>query len=372
MATESPPSWAFVGQRVATARNALERSLDWLAERSAISAPELQRLETGQSEFRPAQLSRIANALGLGVDWFVSESPPAVRSLRADRIETPSVARADLLLEGMARDVNLLRTLGTLPASTFDAHLPAPSDGEMAESSARTVRTWLGGDMGPLLDLDRIADRLGLSTLCVTMTERDPDGAHVALDSGGVAIINGIQEPGRRRFTLAHEIGHHVFQDKYSYDWIASSEESEKLINAFAVHLLLPRDSVTARWHRLRQTDEPRPAALRMAAEYRVSWSTFCTQCVRLRLIEQSAYDALRDDRPTRSEYIELGVQIPEEMKPPSLSPAFSRAVLVAYRKNRITGHRAIEMLRGTLDFHELPPSDTIPLAAYSAELETP
>lgn len=46
--------------------------------------------------------------------------------------------------------------------------------------------------------------------------EEGRDGAYVAVDKWGVALINGSVDPGRRRFNLAHELGHHLFADAYA------------------------------------------------------------------------------------------------------------------------------------------------------------
>jgi len=358
---------------MSAARVALGRSLEWLAERTKLPVSELLRLEAGQREFRASELSRIAGALALGVEWFMTESPPAVRSLRADRMEGPRVARFDLLLEGLARDVELLRSLGTLQAETISTPAPVRGSLEDTERVARDVRQRLDVGTGPLIDLDRAAEKLGVHTLCLRLDPREPDGAYVALEGGGVVIVNGVQPPGRRRFTLAHELGHHVFQDQYSTDWLgAGSQDAEKVINAFAVHLLLPRDSLVARWQQLAPTHEPRMALLIVAVEYRVSWSVACAQCERFHLIEEAQHEALTAWSPSRADYMEMGLRIEEELVPPSLSPMFTRAVVSAYRTNRLTGNRAIEMLRGTLELAELPSSDDVPLQAYLSELEAP
>ena len=66
-----------------------------------------------------------------------------------------------------------------------------------------------------------------------------PPPYYVALDDEfGVALINGAQPPARRRCTLAH----HVFQDEYTIDIAATGRaETERIIDAFATHLLLAR-----------------------------------------------------------------------------------------------------------------------------------
>lgn len=373
MTADSSQDWAQIGLRIQSARMALNRSVDWLAEQCGLSPSDMLRAEAGQRELDPLDLTRIASALKLGIDWFFTAAPPAVRSLREGRVEGPRIARADLLLEQMARDVEMLRSLGFLRPAAADRVLAMPTSADDLEAAARTVRGWLGVAEGPLLNLARAGESLGLYTVCVCPDDGLPDGAYVALETGGVVVINGTQPAGQRRFTLAHEMGHHVFQDEYATDWVVGdSQGTEKLINAFAIHLLLPRASVTARWNALISSPDARAAVLTLAVEYRVSWTAACAQCRRFGLIDQSQYDKLTVATPRRADYMELGLSVEEELVPPALSPGFARAVLAAFRKNRISGERAIEMLRGTLDEADLPNADEVPLQAYVSELDAP
>lgn len=335
-----------------------------------MSETDLSEIESGARGPQPRELARIATALELGADWFVTESPPAVRSLRADRVEGPQVARSDLLLEQMARDVELLTALGMLQTPAHAVKLSRPRKPAEAEDAARELRSRLGLAAGPLLDLAGVAEKMGVYTYCTALPEKHPDGVYVALAQGGVVLINGAQDSGRRRFTLAHELGHHVFQDQYSIDWIgAGSQDTERLIDAFVVHLLLPRDGVMARWQQL-VTRGPRAAALTLGVEYRVSWSVICAQCNRFGLIQQAQYDEFVVCNPDAAELQSLGLSIESELVPPALSPAFKQAIIAAYRKNRVAPRRAIELLRGTVDPGKLPVSDGIPLQAYRGEIE--
>lgn len=368
----SPSQWADLGRRMTAARTALGHSLAWLAEHTRVSISDLTEIEGGVRGPRPGELARIASALTIRADWFTTESPPTVRSLRAERIEGLQVARSDLLLEQMARDVEQLVLLRVLSAPERRIELPMPRELAEAERAAQKVRTELQLTPGPLLELDSIGEKLGVYTYCVKMKDQDPDGTYIALENGGVVLVNGGQEPGRRRFTLAHELGHHVFQDPYSTDWLgASAHNPEALVNAFAVHLLLPRDAVTSRWQQLSGHRDPRAAALRLGVEYRVSWSVICAQSKRLGLIDQCRYDELVTRTPDGTELRSHGLDIEAELVPPSLSPGFKQAVIAAYRRNRITPTRATEMLRGTLDANRLPESDRIPLDAYRSEIES-
>jgi hypothetical protein len=57
------------------------------------------------------------------------------------------------------------------------------------------------------------------------------DSNHLGDFAVGLALVNGLSPVGGRRFTLAHELGHHVFADQYSDAWILGTggDDREKL-----------------------------------------------------------------------------------------------------------------------------------------------
>lgn len=122
-----------------------------------------------------------------------------------------------------------------------------------------------------------VAERLGLY---LTVVDLDVDGASLSAGAWGAAVIGGGArvEPGRRRMTAAHELGHHVLGDEYSSDVgvAASRDERETVVQAFAAELLLPASVVQAR---LASCDDAAQHAVlvALAGEYRVSWSVAVT-----------------------------------------------------------------------------------------------
>src|ERR1041385_7429858 len=70
---------------------------------------------------------------------------------------------------------------------------------------------------------------------------------------GIISIRRGIREPGRRRFTIAHEIGHYTLNhqrtDLCTYsdinEWTESDVTEEVDANRFATELLLPKDEIS-------------------------------------------------------------------------------------------------------------------------------
>jgi hypothetical protein len=194
----------------------------------------------------------------------------------------------------------------------------------------------------------------------------------MAIDGAGVAAINGTAESGRRRFTLAHELGHHLLADEYSADWDVGSgaSEREKLINAFAVHFLMPRADVRRRWEALAGAADARNAAIHVGVEFGLSWSATCSQLRNLQLIGPDLREQLVGEPPTWVDYVERELVVREELSPPQVPPGFAAAVAKAFRKNQLAATRAIELMRGTLRPDDLPPQGKIPLDALRGEVD--
>jgi Zn-dependent peptidase ImmA (M78 family)/DNA-binding XRE family transcriptional regulator len=361
-------SWVDVGRLVAQARTARGLTQTELAATLDVDRTAIAKIESGRRGLSALELARLADELGRPVEYFVSAAPPAVISRRAAEVE--SRAGLDEEVEALARDVNLLLDLGALKGTSVEA-LGVPADLGEAERLARDIRLRLDRPDGPLLQLDQAVEQLGLFTASIEVSEDLPDGAYVALEEAGVALINASRPAGRRRFTLAHEFGHHVMADEYATDWDLAEprDEREKRINAFAIHLLMPRSSVVRDWPAYGGPDEPRWAAIRLAQEYRMSWTAVCTQLQNLGLLDHVAAQALRDRPPTRADHLEVGGAIVDELIPPRVSPQLAQATIRAYRAHKISADRAVELLRGMIDLEDLPAPNEVPVEALRGEL---
>jgi Zn-dependent peptidase ImmA (M78 family)/DNA-binding XRE family transcriptional regulator len=364
-------SWEDVGRRVAAARESARLTQEALASRIELDRTALAKIELGRRGLSSLELARVARELDRPIEWFVAESPPSVVSRRA--AETASANSLDVVVDAWARDVELLLELKAL--QPHDARVPSvPADFAEAEAFATAIRQEIAVVRGPIGNLAGVAERLGLYVVSLDLGTDLPDGAYVAIEGAGATVINGSHDAGRRRFTLAHELGHHVMADEYATDWslIEGTDERERRINAFAIHFLLPRESAVRDWKAWGGPVDSRPAAVRIAAEYRLSWTAVCTQLETLELVDRQVGADLRRRPPTRLDLTELGVFVVEELAPPSVSPEFSRAVKRAYVGQKITASRATELLRGTAEEHDLPAPEVVPLDALRGDITSP
>jgi Zn-dependent peptidase ImmA (M78 family)/transcriptional regulator with XRE-family HTH domain len=359
-----------LGQRIADARIEAEMTQADLAAAIDLDRTAVAKMEAGSRGVSALELARIAAALGRPLDWFLVEGPRAVVSRRTDAAAGQRSVRLDRAVEKVASDVEFLMEQGIFRPATTDLRLAPPRDLPEAERAAARVRAAVQPGSGPLLGLGEVAERLGVLCFALPLGDHGGDGAYVSIGDAGVAVVNGSTEAGRRRFTLAHEIGHHVFADEYSTD-ISVAEvgsEMERRINGFAIHLLLPRGSLAERWRRL--SGEPREKAIRLGVEYRVSWSALCSQLKNLGMASEAEHQVLLARPPTRADYLELGMGFVEELHPPFVPQGYARAVLAGYRAGKLGANRTIDLLWGSIAKEDLPELGALPIEAFQREFD--
>ncbi len=349
-----------LGGRIAEAREALGVTQASLAEALGIDRTSVVRLEAGERKVSAGELAQVAQFLTRPIDWFVLESPPAVVSRRRDLGRTHETGvDLELALDTAARDVQFLleRDLLRWPSHP---EMPVPRSHEESEALAAQVRAELQIGDEPITDIGAVAARLGLIWFSLRLGGLH-DGACVELDDGaggrvGVAVINGDQKGGRRRWTLAHELGHYLVADAYAGEHPAG--DVERFLDSFVAYLLMPRAAVAAIWQE-RRSDE-RSAALTLAARNATSWTAACSHLVSLGFIRHESLDAMKRAEPTRGDYQLLGETWDEELAAPDAPREYGRQVLAAYRDGALSADRTVELLHGTLAAAELPtPSET-------------
>ncbi len=362
-------TWEQIGTRVAQAREARGLTQAQLSSSVGLDRTAIAKIERGRRSISSLELGQISNVLSLPLEWFITEPPQSVVSRRSDQLDTSPSTSLDLELERVSRDVELLLEIGGLPKE--DSRDPSSiRSHSQAEDLATSVRTELG-ESAAIPNLQLTAERLGLYAFSFEMPAGTSDGAYVLLEGAGVAIINGSMPAGRRRFTLAHEIGHHVLSDAYSVDHSLFDDISgahERLLNAFAIFLLMPRNVTVKLWGDAEGHVDPRGATISLAAYFGVSWTAACAHLLNLGLIDEDRRTILLSQPPTRADYIERALVFQEELIPPSLPPRYSAAVIGSYRRNKITSTRALELLHHTLTEDELPETYELPLEALTPE----
>jgi Zn-dependent peptidase ImmA (M78 family)/DNA-binding XRE family transcriptional regulator len=354
--------------RVTQARRAAGFTEGDLAAKLGLDRAAVVALEAGTRRIDAVELAQIAETLRRPVWWFLGRWPASIVSRRRERDGLENAS--DIELELLASDVEQLVELELLEPAGFIEPAVTVSDVQGAEEAASAVRARLGLPAEPIVELVRAVEPLGLYAFVLEL-ERGVEGSYLALRDCGVALVQGRDPVGKRRFTLAHELGHHVFQDEYSTEWVTGGrDERERLISAFAIHFLAPRAGVERRWRDLDGALEPWNAAVCVGAEYGLSWSALVPHLQNLGLISRSVRDELRRQAPGTVDFLERGLVIHELPAPPALPPGFVAAALKGYRRGLLGRERVLELLRGTLDASALRPPPDVPLWGMIQELE--
>ena len=122
---------------------------------------------------------------------------------------------------------------------------------ESPQAFAQALLTSL--NFKPPIDVEAVAQALQLDIRHVNSRAYDGAMFPFRYRAGGIVTVNGNAERGRRRFTLAHEIGHYVLPSKASAAacslrgvgaWGHQKTRGERDADRFAVELLLPAGPV--------------------------------------------------------------------------------------------------------------------------------
>ncbi len=363
-----------LGERVALARLAKGVSQGELASEVDLDRTALSKVESGVRRISALELARIADVLGRPLGWFLANTPAPILSRRADMIreQTSAELDAELTFEGLTLEVEQLLDLGVLAPPEKHVAIKGPVEERHAASlAALDARLLCSSVTEPLGDLASVVEVFGLHVYSLPLAS-DVDGLMLRLEGGsGICLVNGASEPGRRRSTVAHELGHFLFDDEYSAEALTAAGRSDReaLIDYFAGHFLVPEPALRQAWLTRDGRTDPRGAAVEIAAEYRVSWRALLMRLLETGLVDADTRRKL-DPTPTRADFIARRIAPPaEDLAPPSVPPAVGEAVLAAYYKDLITQERALELLHGMTDV--LPSPELLPLRQFKGDFYT-
>jgi transcriptional regulator with XRE-family HTH domain len=353
--------WREIGERVHEARLAAGLSQAALAARMGLERSMLAKVETGSRRLDALELMKLASALRLPVEHFLWQAPAVISRRHAPVVEdtdteaTRDSYRLEAELQSWLHDVRQVVSLGSV---TIPKILSCPfpvADEAGAREAALWLRRELGLGTGPIDTLMDVCERAGQFVL---VTDLPGDGASLKEDDLAVAVVSASGDPGRRRATGAHELGHLVVGDEYSTDLgvSASRQEREEVIDRFAAEFLLPGEVVDAARDADGKLD--RAALVRLSALHRTSWSLTVKQAQRTGALNEDVR-TLRARIPTRAELMEaLGWAPQPDLESIRVPGAYAHGVMEAWRADLITSSRAIDLMHGQLSIEDLPVRD--------------
>ncbi|MFD0557456.1 Zn-dependent peptidase ImmA (M78 family) [Stackebrandtia endophytica] len=362
-----------LGRRIAEARQRAGMTQQALGSEISLDRSALAKIEQGDRRVTALELSRIAEALGDRIEWFLSDSAPSIvshRNMAAPGAPSPQI---DEEIERRVRAVEFVKQHdGQFELPTTPVH-SLPASPEAAEELAEKTRSLLGAPPGG--PLTRLSERFlvtGTLSFVVDLGTDAADAASVLLDRGAVALVNGSLGVGRRRLALAHELGHILVADEYTVDWRVEMSTTtgypEKILDRFARSLLLPSNSLARHWKEWGggQDNSFRAAAVQIASHYRVDMATLSRRLSELGLIDQEQASLVRQFRTTKTDIVDFNLVVGDELASNrrDLPRQYEAAVIRLYRGEVISAERALDLFFGTWEATDLPRLPTSPEAA--------
>lgn len=236
-----------IGERVRAMRVARGFSQDQLANKIQRRQATISAWESGRSVPSIEDLYDLAFIFDIDVHELLPTrrlEPPLRGILRAIEEQLPAGTRFHAALEMFLR-----RAIKAPPPEReieIRAQDPEAVAAELLEAGAIAA---------PPVDVDRLAMRCGSRVLAWDTNEEAVSGLLIELEDGPLIAYNAHHPPGRRRFTVAHELGHLLMDHLDSFHVDLTAREGaegrpgydpakEKQANAFAANLLMPAEWV--------------------------------------------------------------------------------------------------------------------------------
>ncbi len=233
----------MIGERIRQARLAAGMSQDDVVEELArlgceITKAAISKYENNKSEPKQRVVVALSRALGVKPSYFFEESTVEIEWL-AFRKQASFPKRRQEEVKAFAKDVVegqawLQATLYPREQATFPKprRATAPKDAEKA--AARLREEW-GLDDSPIDSLIEMVEDHGGFVVGFTNPGVKFDGLSGRLDERPVVIVNLNNAVDRRRYNVAHELGHLQMDCRD-----LSAKEEERLAHRFAAALLVP------------------------------------------------------------------------------------------------------------------------------------
>lgn len=238
----------MIGHRLKIARAASGLSLRDLeaAIENLVTAQAIGKYERDEDMPSSPVLSALADALHVTDDYLLSPAELALDGVEF-RKHAMTSKREEAFVEGQTLHLLerylALEDVLSLASVVWNKPPEAPypiKEIADAEQAARTIRLHWKLGIDPLPNLSELLEEQGIKVLSVSLTDIDGLTARVKRKNGEPVPVIVVKESAwaeRKRFTLAHELGHMVMD-------IAVGVDVEKTAHRFASAFLMPAEAL--------------------------------------------------------------------------------------------------------------------------------
>lgn len=358
-----------LGERIAHRRKQREMNQAELAAKLGMSRTTIVAVEKGERKLADAELVAVAKVLEISVNELIrehsttAEVAPRFRASARTDLMSPEVGDAVQHLERLAKlyvDLERMNQLARVPAmlesiATYRDAGASAADAVLAgEDAAQTVRSTLGLGEGPALSLEqRLEMEAGLRIFHVALPAKIAAIFIWGDELGGCIALNRAHPHARRRWSLAHELGHFLRDrergEVYELGGSSRTDPSEVFADAFAGELLLPSSGVTRRFLERKRANAGRFTVgdiIGLAHLFEVSFQAMTLKLEKLNLLRAGTYDEIASSKfkVTEAEG-RLGVSR-RDGAPPLLPDRYIMLALQAYERDDLSEGELADFLQ--------------------------
>lgn len=334
----------MLGDRLHQARKACGLSLRALSERVGVTAMMLSKYERGESVPSSDMLIDLSEALGVRVEYFFRKADVTLERVQhrnKHRWQLPKRAEEEVLAD--VRD-QLERW------QALDAIIPAPwsvqfslpeelptsvSDLDDIEGVAIQVREHWDLGLNPIPDLIDTLEARGIKVFTTRFDDTRFEGMCARSNDHHVVVVGGTWSGDRQRFTLAHELGHLVLDER-----LDENLDLEKAADRFAGAFLAPApQAFEALGHRRRSIEVYELYLLKQ--EFGLSIGAWSYRLRDLGIVAKSVHSAFW------RMWVKKGWNVtePGDQLAPEHPRLFEQTVYRALSEDRISESKAAELL---------------------------
>ena len=341
----------IVSTQLVKARELVGLKPEDVAREIGVSPTDVLTWERGSSEPALGVLEALARLYGREIDFFLRETPSPPReikfrgkpgaSLEHLSKETRLVlGRFDELCRMAFEFEGLLNVARQVNLNTLAQNLPARKAAEQVRALCKL------GD-NPISDLRGALETAGARIFEIPVPNDELSGFSFWHPQYGPCIlVNAKDSKGRRNFTLAHELGHLLYDHGTCACYIPMMISDvhhtvERKANQFAAEFLLPEIPVVKDFHHRNLGRSPSETQLAsMAARWMVSVQALGYRLEKLQLVKAGVTDKIVESRPT---FFRRPKVPPWERR---LGKRYVDTTLSAYRSNLISASKLAHALQ--------------------------
>jgi Zn-dependent peptidase ImmA (M78 family)/DNA-binding XRE family transcriptional regulator len=333
--------------RLQQARRASGLSLRDLGDRIGVSHAAIKKYEDGKAKPSSDILLKLSKELGVRTEYFFRpDSPPAFKNLSFRKHINFPKKQLDIInykvIENIERRLELENLFPTADIRFSGIkNLPISIDSyDEIEKITNLVRDQWKLGMGPIPDLIDTLEMQGIRVFKIALdqpasTDRHFDGLHTIIDKTPIIVINNNFPGDRQRFTLAHELGHLILENRLN-----KKLDEERACDRFAGAFLFPKESVINELGESRTSIELRELDY-LKQIFGASMLCIVHRVEELKIIKKSTFDIMYRDFKSKGWYTtEPGDQYPKET-----THFFNQFVFHALAEECIGEAKAAELL---------------------------